>query len=162
MATREDFAEVEWAVICDAAHAAGFAMMLVGHSGLFGSMKEMLVAGRTAAAGLSSESELVRAICQPEAMAPMRERLTEAMTDAEGLDPRDILAGKAVEWLQEAVAVVRKKAPEDAEAYQQWVIESAETMANASKEGGFLGMGGQRVSDAEAALLAALRAAVAV
>jgi hypothetical protein len=162
MATREDFAEVEWAVICDAAHSAAFAMMLVGHSGLFGSMKEMLVAGKTAAAGLASDSELVRAICQPEAMGLMRERLTEAMTEAEGMDPREVLAGKAVEWLREALPIVKKKAPEDAEAYQRWVLESAETMANASKEGGFLGIGGERVSPAEAALLAALRAAVAL
>jgi hypothetical protein len=45
------------------------------------------------------------------------------------------------------------KAPSDAAAYKSWLVEIASDVAEASKEGGFLGFGGVAVSDAEKATL---------
>ncbi len=47
--------------------------------------------------------------------------------------------------------------PTDAHGYKQWIMACAEASAEAAKEGGFLGIGGKRVSDEEAAYLAHLR-----
>ncbi len=161
MATAEDFAEVEWAVVCDAAHGAGLAMMLVGSSGLVGSMNEMLVAGRTAANAAQHENELIRAICTPEAMRAMQSRVADVLSAERGQDPRLALREKSVGWLQEAVVVLQKKAAGDLAAYRDWVLGFASDIANAGSEGGLLGMRGERVSAEEAKFLAAIRAVFA-
>ncbi len=158
MANAEDFAENEWAAVCAAAHGAGLAMMLVGSSGLVGSMKEMLVAGRTAAAGAEHASELIRAMCTPEAMGAMRVRV--AAVWEVGTDPRVALQARVIAWLHEAVAALRVKAPEDLETYRDWVLGFADSVANAGSEGSFLGIGGEKVSAEEARFLAAVRGAL--
>jgi hypothetical protein len=158
MATAEDFAEVEWAAICDAAHGVGLAMMLLGSSGLVGSMKEMLVAGRTAANAAQHESELIREMCGAEAMRGMQTRVADVMSGERNVDPRRVLREQSVVWLREAVAVLRKKAPEDLAAYEQWVLAFASDVANAGSEGGLLGVGGEKVSAEEAQFLATIRA----
>lgn len=160
MATADDFAEVEWAVVCDAAHGVGLAMMLVGSSGLVGSMKEMLVAGRTAANAAQHPNELIRAICTPEAMRAMQSRMADVMSAESGQDPRLVLREKTVEWLREAVLVLQKKAAGDLEAYREWVLGFADEVANAGSEGGLLGVRGEKVSAEEAAFLASVRAAL--
>ena len=161
MANAEDFAEAEWAVICDAAHAAGLAMMLVGSSGLWGSLREMLVAGRTAVGGARDASELIRSVCAPAAMQAMQTRVAEAISGGEGEDPRAILRERALAWLGEAVAVLRRTAPEELVAYRSGVLGFAGRVAAAGSEGGPLGIRGERVSAEEAALLESLRAVFA-
>jgi hypothetical protein len=42
-----------------------------------------------------------------------------------------------------------KATPADADAYKRFVMTVAQAVAEAHKEGGFLGIGGTRVSDAE-------------
>lgn len=157
MATAEDFAEIEWAVICDAAHGAGLAMMLAGGSGLIGSMKEMLVAGRTSASGSQHENELIRAMCAREAMGAMQTRVSDVMSAERGSDPRVVLRLRSLQWLREAVAVLEKKAPEDLASYRAWVLGFAGEVANAASEGGLFGIGGEKVSAAEAEFLASIR-----
>jgi hypothetical protein len=157
MANAEDFADAEWAVICDAAHAAGLAMMLVGSSGLWGSLREMLVAGRLEAGGAEHASSLIQGICAPESMRAMQTRLTAVMAAPHGQDPRVVLRDQALVWLREALAVLQRKAPEELAAYRGWVLEFAAQVANVASEGGPLGIRGERVSAEEAALLASLR-----
>jgi hypothetical protein len=56
--------------------------------------------------------------------------------------------------VKQAVALVAQKAsPAEADAYRQMVVAIADKAANASKEGGFLGFGGVRVSDKEQAFI---------
>ena len=50
--------------------------------------------------------------------------------------------------LRSAAAIVDQKAPSDAAAYKAWLVQIANNVAEASKEGGFLGFGGVIVSDA--------------
>lgn len=67
---------------------------------------------------------------------------------------------KLLETLKEGASVVASKDPSEAAAYRQLVVTVATTVAEATKEGGFLGFGGTRVSDAEKAALAEVTAAV--
>ena len=58
-----------------------------------------------------------------------------------------------LETLRQAGAVVDAKAPADAAAFKGWLRQISQHVAGAAKEGGFLGMGGVTVSEAEKATL---------
>jgi hypothetical protein len=52
--------------------------------------------------------------------------------------------------LREAIGILSGKAtPEEVDDYKRFVMTVAQTVAAAHKEGGFLGIGGKPVSDAE-------------
>jgi hypothetical protein len=57
-------------------------------------------------------------------------------------------------------ALLDAKAPHEALAFKGWLNHIAEKVASASTEGGFLGFGGVRVSDAEKASLAEIASAL--
>lgn len=63
--------------------------------------------------------------------------------------------------LQAGMAAVRANAPGDAEAYRTMILDAATRSAEAEKEGGFLGIGGTRVSKEEQAALETIRGALA-
>ena len=52
------------------------------------------------------------------------------------------------------------KAPGDAAAFKDWLRQISQHVADAAKEGGFLGIGGVRVSEAEKATLAEISSAL--
>jgi hypothetical protein len=63
-------------------------------------------------------------------------------------------AGKAkpeknLEIIRRAGAAVARMPGQDADEYKRWVMSVAQKVAEASKEGGFLGFGGKRVSEEE-------------
>jgi hypothetical protein len=68
---------------------------------------------------------------------------------------------KLLDAIKAAVAAVAAKSPSEAQSYKNAIISVAEATATASKDGGFLGIGGKLVSDDEQAALNALKAALA-
>ena len=68
---------------------------------------------------------------------------------------------RSVDNLREVSAIVDTKAPGDAAAFKAWLRGISQKVAKASVEGGFLGVGGVRVSDAEKATLADIAKALA-
>ncbi|MBT8427742.1 MAG: hypothetical protein KJO02_06915, partial [Erythrobacter sp.] len=60
---------------------------------------------------------------------------------------------RAMSSIRDAVAVVEEKAPADAERYKLFLMSIAQRVAEAAKEGGFLGFGGERISAAEQSAL---------
>jgi hypothetical protein len=59
--------------------------------------------------------------------------------------------------LRQAAALVEAKcSPEEAAGFKQWLVDVAQAIAAADKEGSHFGIGGQRVSDKEKAALAEL------
>lgn len=70
------------------------------------------------------------------------------------------LKSAVLQRVQAAVALVSAKgSPAEAEAYRQMLVDVAQQAADASKEGGFLGFGGVRVSDKEKAFIAEVKGA---
>jgi hypothetical protein len=51
---------------------------------------------------------------------------------------------------------VAQKSPAEAEEYKRWLVALAQKTAEAAKEGGFLGIGGTRVSEAETSAVSEL------
>jgi hypothetical protein len=63
--------------------------------------------------------------------------------------------------LREVNELVSAKATaEEAEAFRRWLLAAAQAAADAGKEGGFLGSGGEQVSAGEQRMLDQVRAAL--
>ena len=69
-----------------------------------------------------------------------------------GAKPAEI-AQRALAHLREVSTILDAKAPGDAAAFKAWLRGISQKVAEASKEGSFLGIGGVQVSDAEKATL---------
>jgi hypothetical protein len=68
--------------------------------------------------------------------------------------------GDPIETIRGATATLKSKAPGELESFRKLVLEVARRVAEAGKEGGFLGFGGVRVSDEEKAVIARIMAAL--
>ena len=162
MANKTNFAPDEWNKLVGGAFMAGFAVTAADPSGLWGLLKETFASGRALLEVKSSTSgnELMKAIVADletgEGRTAGRDYVKSRM---EGAKREDIKA-RAIEGIRQAASVVDAKAPADAQAYKDWLLHVSENVAEASKEGGFLGFGGVAVSDAEKATLAEIRTAL--
>jgi hypothetical protein len=64
------------------------------------------------------------------------------------------IKARAIEALRRAAAIIDAKAPpQEAREFKTWLRSISQEVAEAAKEGGFLGIGGERVSEAEQAAL---------
>src|SRR5262249_11900932 len=158
------FSADEWKMIMGSPMLAGMAVSLAEPSGIWGMMKESMASGsalldvkRDAGA-----SELAKAL-----VADMG--TSEGRTVArDGL--KSELTGKSLAEIKQQVMgsltrigkILDTKAPEDAAAFKAWLNHIAEKVAEASTEGGFLGFGGVKVTDAEKASIAEVARALQV
>ena len=66
-----------------------------------------------------------------------------------------------LEELNAVSAIVSSKATaEEAAAFKQWLLTTAQDAADAAKEGGFLGFGAVQVSEGEQSMLEQVRTAI--
>jgi len=162
MTTKTDFTSVEWDVLRDAPSLVVFAVTVAGASGLFGTISEALAPAEIIRGALQGSNQLLREICQKEEMMTSVESIksrTRAGGDFAGIQAA--LRKEAIEKARAAVGLLRQKGePEDIVAYREFLIALGEKVANAAKEGAFLGFGGERVSEHERTLLAELAEAV--
>lgn len=155
MATKTDFTTEEWSEVLGSVMMAGMAITLADPSGLIGMTKE----------GLASGSALVGAKTDPNSNALIKAVVSDFETSEGRTAARELIKGKLagkqaaemkgaiLETLSQTVALVDAKAPDDAAAFKTWLYSISERVANAASEGGFMGFGGVRVSDAERATL---------
>ena len=149
MTRKEQFNAEEWERI---AEAPALAALLVITASRGGSMRESM-----------SAAEVYKEARQDK-QAP--ELIQELLTTRPTVDPgqassAEELRTKSTERLRAAAALVEERAtPEEAEAYKRFILDLSQRAAQRHKEGGFLGIGGKRVSDAEAAALAEIAAAL--
>jgi hypothetical protein len=80
--------------------------------------------------------------------------------EVRGRKPTEVVDAALAE-LGAVAALVTSKAPEAALGFKAWLAEIAQKVAEAGTEGGFLGFGGVKVSEAEKATLARLETALA-
>jgi hypothetical protein len=150
MTTKADFNADEWSTVVQGPLLAGMRIVLADRGGV---IRESLAMGKAyqEARGRQGQSQLLdELVASPPAL------------DAGALPNGADMEQHATAGISEAVAIVNAKAtPEEAEAYKQFILSIADTVANASKEGGFLGIGGKKVSPAEQAALDGLQAELA-
>jgi hypothetical protein len=162
MATKASFTAEEWQLLLESPMLAGMAVTAADPSGLFGLFKEGLAASQALAEAKTAAgaSELIRAVAADLETAAGRDAVRDGLktrfADSKAAD----IKPKAITALRETAALLQTKAPEDAAAFKAWLEDIARRVAEASKEGGFLGFGGVQVSDAEKATLAEIAAAL--
>jgi hypothetical protein len=152
---KETFSAEEWAKIRDTPNLVALATAMSGASGLFGTIGEMFTAAKTVYGGLSSSDELIKAVAAKEEMEASREGVKKAAGDP--ATAKDNLRVAALAGVQHAKGILMAKAPQHYGAYCAWVGDIAQKVAESSKEGGFLGFGGERVSEGERTFLAELK-----
>ena len=157
MANKESFKPEEWTKILESTMLAGMAVSAAEPSGLLGSLKEA-VAGSSILAAAKSDAgsnELVKAVISDfetkEGRAAVQEALRQHLAGAK--KPGDVVE-RSLANLKEVSAILNAKAPQDAAGFKAWLQTISKNVAEASSEGGFLGIGGVQVSDAEKATLA--------
>lgn len=152
MVTKADFTAEEWLQVVSGPQVAAIVVMLVSPSGPMGMVKEMAATSKLLAETIKTASgnALVDAVAADlKQLVDNKEKLESPVT---GNDPHEMI-GKSLEFLSSLTALLDQKAPEEAEGYKQWVYKTAQLSSEASKEGGFMGIGGQKVSQQEQAAL---------
>jgi hypothetical protein len=162
MANKASFTSEEWQLLLESPMLAGMAVTAADPSGLFGLVKEGFAASRSLAEAKADAgaSELIKAVVADletsEGRTKVRDGLKAALAGSKAAD----IKPKSIAALGEVAALLGTKAPGDAATFKAWLAVIAERVAEASKEGGFLGFGGVQVSDAEKATLAEISAAL--
>jgi hypothetical protein len=155
MAKKADFTPQEWEALRDAPHLVMLSVATAGSSGPFGSLKEAFAPAGAIVEAAKGNNELLKAICDREELKAAQQAIRNSVkigSDAKAL--RDQLQAAAADKAAAANAIVKQKgSPADLEAYRQLLVDIADRTAKAAKEGGFLGFGGEWVSEGERAVI---------
>ena len=162
MAKKSDFTLEEWQLILSLPQVASLYLALASPSGPLGIAQEMIASTRGVAEALkaSSGNELIDAIA-----ADIREKAEKGERLEPPLKPGNDLNKMKAQCLQacrDVAALLSQKAPADADRYKQWVYQAAQNSANAAREGGVFGIGGEKVSEAETTALKEIAAALEI
>lgn len=139
MTRKADLNAEEWSTVVNGPLYAGMRVISADRGG---TLRESLAMGQAYqhAREHHGESELLDELVKsPPAVDP--ERVREAGGNVTTITEQQ---------LREAMEILEAKAgPAEVDAYKRFVMTVAQAVASAHKEGGFLGLGGKQVSDAE-------------
>jgi len=158
MTTKADFTEDEWATLVRSPIVAGMAITLADPGGPIEVVKETAAVVKFVTGSASEgRDDLVGEIARD--VRALAEQHTNPVGD---FKPRGALAGKEVlEEISRANEIVSAKGtPEEAQAFHEWIMETAQRAADAAKEGGFMGFHAERVSQGEKDMLEQIRSAL--
>jgi hypothetical protein len=151
-ALRKAYSDAEWQKVHLAPLAAAYLVITASPSGGTGQMQEL-------AAAIGSVGEALE-IASPVSIigTAFGTGLSKAEVDTLMKDkpPKE----QVLSSIREGVAAVSAKNPGDAEAFRALILDVAQRVAQASKEGGFLGFGGKQVSNEEQQAIDEIHAAV--
>jgi hypothetical protein len=157
MTDKSNFTPEEWKLLLE-----GIAVTVAEPSGLWGLLKESFASGsalRQAKIDPGS-SPLISAVVADfetaEGRSTARDGLREKLASSK---PPEVKV-QCIETLRQARALVDSKAPDDEAAFKGWLREISQHVAEAAREGGFLGIGGVLVSEAEKATLTEISSAL--
>jgi hypothetical protein len=157
MSKSTDYTAEEWKVISSAPMLAGLLVSVADIGGPIGMVKEaMAVVKAVTETATSTSNELIRAVAEAIKARDGRPDTSELRTDP--ANARAILIARC----KRAAALVGQRSPAEAEEYKRWLVSLARRTAEAAKEGGFLGIGGTVVSEAENAALREMAVALGV
>lgn len=167
MGKLENYSEDQWSIVSATPQLVGVAMAGAGSSGLIGSTKEMFANARSMmdAKKEYGSNTLIQAIV-PDTTDPKK-----AMEDAKNqrsivmdrLKSKNVKSSEQLSEIiladcKEAIAVLEEKESSEVVAdYKKWILQIAEKVGNAAKEGDFLGFGGERFSEKEQVLFEKLK-----
>jgi hypothetical protein len=152
MTSKADFTEDEWARLGRAPLLAGMAISLADPGGPIEAIKESSAALKTLmeTARDQNAGEFVQAVAQD--VAAKAEKRENPMS---GFKPeaRHALDDILEELRAVNALLVEKTTPDEAAEFREWLKTAAQRAALAAKEGGFFGIGAERVSEREQKML---------
>jgi hypothetical protein len=161
MTYKDAFSPDDWQRVRSAPWIVAIAVIAADPSGAMktgreiGALRQMVA--ETDAHG--SPNDLIRAVADD----IVADRTSDEPTVPGTLSGHDSLREAAIEHCRAVVEILDGVAePAEAEQYRAWLLSLADGVAAAAKEGGFLGLGGTTVSEAELATLDDLAEALAV
>ncbi len=157
MTTKNDFDEQEWARIVRAPLMAGMAITLADPGGPIEAAKESMASIKAATNPPSRQQLLAEVALDLQAMVQQRHNPLKGFKP-EGERPPGEQVVDELHSVRELVAA--KADAEEAAAFGQWLVQSAQAAADAAKEGGFMGFGAEQVSQREKDMIERVRAAV--
>ena len=155
MATKTDFSAEEWNTALGSVMMVGMAVTLADPSGLIGMTKEGLASGSALLAAKTDPdaNELIKSVVADfetsEGRSAAREFIKKTVAGKQPAEMKTAL----LKALGHAGDIIESKAPADAPGFKAWLAQISQRVAELASEGGFLGFGGVRVSDAERATL---------
>jgi|SRR4051794_12816311 len=155
MSSKSDFTDEEWTRLGRAPLVAGMAISLADPGGPIETLKESSAALRTLveAANDGSFGEFVQSLASDVAAKAQRRENPLAGFRPDGRNARE----QVLDELRGVNALLVEKAtPEELDDYREWLKTAAQSAAKAAKEGGFLGIGGELVSEREQQMLETL------
>ena len=175
MITKDSFTVEEWAQIVSAPASIGALVVTAdpsGPIGLIGEFKAILSSMQSYVDAHAGDSSLMAALKHYMSNQPTEEEQEQIKQWAKQQeDQMKANRPKTPEELQQRVresvtgtmSLLRAKGADEAEigTFKALMIGVAEAVANASKEGGFLGFGGTLVSEKEQSVLAQIQAELA-
>ena len=162
MAIKDSFSAAEWSRLVQSPMLASMAVTAADPSGLVGAVQEAAATSRSMLGARGQEGTLAREIVGAfEDGETRREARQEVTAMARGKRASEV-SDAAVAELASVAEIVRSKAPDQAAAFADWLRELASRVAEAGTEGGFLGFGGEKVSEAEKMTLADIDAALGI
>ena len=147
MTSKADFNAEEWSAVTEGPFLAGMRVVAAERGG---TLRESLAIGRVYAEARKGQGQ--------------SELLDQLVASPPSIDPQRLQAGgdaksAVADRLKEAMRLLEEKAgPEEVQAYKDFVLSVGQAAAEAHKEGGFVGIGGKQVSEAEQAALDEVRA----
>jgi len=162
MADKSTFTTDEWKTLLESVMAAGLAVSAAEPSGLWGLLQESFASGKMLAKAKmdTGTNPLIKAVVDDFATSEGRTTSRDALKEnLSGKKPAEVKAA-CIAILGKVTGILSAKAPGDAAAFKNWLREISQSVAEASTEGGFLGIGGVAVSDAEKATIAEVSSAL--
>ncbi|WP_135230402.1 hypothetical protein [Deinococcus fonticola] len=157
MSVKDNFTADEWFKVMSGPGRAGAAVVAASPSGVTGLIAEMQAIAESVRENVSKQGrtplmEAMAADLMGKAPRP------EDLPQQDKVKNMDEAKAQSVEGVRQAIWVVSSKAsPEDTQAYRDMLMQVVEKTAQAAKEGGFLGMGGEQINDKERAVMAELQ-----
>lgn len=147
VALREKYTPREWSTARLAPIAAAQVVMMASPSGVPGAVNELSKA--------ADEIQKARGAAVPSSLVGVLFDGEFSREEVQTLKDRQVALGV----LKEGIAVVKAKSPTEAKSYGTFLVDVAIRTAEATKEGGFLGFGGTKVSREEQEAIDTIRAA---
>jgi hypothetical protein len=162
MAKQDAFTSEEWTLLRLAPSMIASGTAAADPSGLFSAVKETFAGAQGVAEAFKSNAglELFGALAADRSIPGMpdpKALLGEGSREQQMQNFKTAVLDKARAAVE---LVARKASPAEADAYRALLMGVAEKAANASKEGGFLGFGGVRVSDKEQAFISEVKKSI--
>jgi hypothetical protein len=157
MTTKADFSDEEWVRVVRAPFVAGMAITLADPGGPIEAAKESMASVKAATNPPSREQLLSEIALDIQAQVHQHHNPVKGYRPTGGTPPGE----QILQELSDVQAIVNEHAtPEEAVAFGNWLVSTAEAAANAAKEGGFMGFRAELVSEREQDMIEKVRAAV--